>query len=290
MSGPFLMRGMPVANAIWSAGRFQLGLRVPLVMGIVNVTPDSFSDGGQHAGTGAAIAHARRLLDEGADILDVGGESTRPGATPLDADAEWLRIQPVLEELLRWQRPVSVDTYHPENMRRALAMGVDIVNDIQALRLGDAARIVADSPAGICLMHMQGEPGTMQQAPHYDDVVAEVDAFLTSRVEVLMGLGVAAARVCLDPGFGFGKTFEHNLALARGLPRIVAQGFPVLVGVSRKSMLGAAVSRPPQERLAASLAAALACVAAGARIVRVHDVAQTVDAVKVWTAMTSGDE
>lgn len=256
-------------------------------MGIVNVTPDSFSDGGRHADVAGAVAHAGRLLDEGADILDIGGESTRPGATPLDAQAEWARVGPVLEELVRWGRPVSIDTYHPENMRRALALGVDIINDIQALRMGDAARIVADSPAGICLMHMQGEPGTMQQAPRYVDVVREVDAFLTERAQAVMGLGVAVGRLCLDPGFGFGKTFEHNLALAHGLPRIVAHGMPVLVGVSRKSMLGAAVTRPPGERLAASLAAALACIAAGARIVRVHDVAQTVDAVKVWSAMTT---
>ncbi len=257
-------------------------------MGIVNVTPDSFSDGGSHATVAGAIAHATRLLDEGADILDVGGESTRPGATALDAEAEWERIGPVLAELVRWKQPLSIDTYHPENMRRALDLGVDIINDIQALRLGDAAQIAADSPAGLCLMHMQGEPGTMQKAPRYGDVVAEVDAFLARRVADMMRLGVSPERLCIDPGFGFGKTFEHNLALARGLPRIVAQGLPVLVGVSRKSMLGAAVARPPQERLAASLAAALACIAAGARIVRVHDVAQTADAVKVWSAMTAG--
>jgi dihydropteroate synthase len=274
----------------WSAGRFQLDLERVRVMGIVNVTPDSFSDGGSHADTASALRHARRLLDEGADILDVGGESTRPGAQPVDADEEWRRVGPLLRELLAWRVPLSIDTYQVPTMARALELGVDIVNDVGALRAPGAEALVAASSAGVCLMHMQGQPRDMQRAPHYDDVVAEVAAFLRERVDAMRARGVDAARLCIDPGFGFGKTLEHNVTLARGLRAIAALGQPLLVGVSRKSMIGGMAGRAPAERLAGSLAAALACVAAGARIVRVHDVAATVDALKVWQALHEDHE
>ncbi len=269
----------------WLAGRFQLALSRPLVMGIVNVTPDSFSDGGQHDDARSAIRHASRLLEEGADILDIGGESTRPGSAPVDADTEWTRIEPVLREAVLWSVPVSVDSYRPQTMQRALDLGVDIINDVYALRMPGAQAIVSASQAGICLMHMQGEPGTMQLQPQYGDVIAEVRSFLLQRVADLLALGIPAARLCLDPGFGFGKSLAHNMSLARGLETLTSCGYPVLVGVSRKSMIGGTSGRPVAERLPGSLAAALACVAAGACIVRAHDVAATVDALKVWTAM-----
>lgn len=269
----------------WQAGRFSLQLQAPLVMGIVNVTPDSFSDGGLHAEAREAIAHAQSLLDQGADILDIGGESSRPGSPRLSHEQEWARIAPVLRELVRWNIPISVDTYQPDTMRRALELGVDIINDIHALRVPGAQETVAASTAGVCLMHMQGEPGSMQQAPHYDDVGREVRTVLLERADVLKALGVAPSRIALDPGFGFGKTLEHNLALAQTLPDLVAEGYPVLIGVSRKSMLGAMAGRKVNDRLAGSLAAALACIASGAQIVRVHDVGPTVDAIKVWRAM-----
>lgn len=269
----------------WKTGRFNLQLHRPLVMGIVNVTPDSFSDGGQHAEARAAIAHAQTLCDQGADILDIGGESSRPGSPRLSHAQEWGRIAPVLREVVRWNVPVSVDTYHPDTMRLALDLGVDIINDIHALRMPGALDVVAASAAGVCLMHMLGEPGTMQQAPHYADVGGEVRAFLLDRAHALNARGVASSRIALDPGFGFGKTLEHNCALAHTLGGLVAEGYPVLIGVSRKSMLGEMVGRRVDDRLAGSLAAALACIAAGAQIVRVHDVGPTWDAIKVWRAM-----
>uniref|UniRef100_E6PQX4 dihydropteroate synthase n=1 Tax=mine drainage metagenome TaxID=410659 RepID=E6PQX4_9ZZZZ len=269
----------------WSAGRFQLALSRPLVMGIVNVTPDSFSDGGQHDDASSAIRHASGLVEAGADILDIGGESTRPGSRAVDADTEWARIEPVLREAVQWGVPISVDSYKPQTMQRALDLGVDIINDVYALRMPGAETIVAASQAGICLMHMQGEPGTMQLQPHYGDVAAEVRDFLLQRTAGLLALGVPASRLCLDPGFGFGKSLVHNIALAQGLEALTACGYPVLVGVSRKSMIGGTSGRPVADRLPGSLAAALACVAAGARIIRVHDVAATVDALKVWTAL-----
>ena len=254
-------------------------------MGIVNVTPDSFSDGGQHAGFDSALAHARRLLDEGADLLDVGGESTRPGAQPVDSGEEWRRVGALLRELHAWRVPLSLDTYQTATMARALELGVDIINDIRALREPGAEELVAGSGAGVCLMHMQGAPCDMQHAPHYTDVVAEVGDFLRARIDALRARGVDATRICVDPGFGFGKTLQHNVTLARGLPQIAALGQPLLVGVSRKSMIGGMAGRPPAQRLPGSLAAALACVAAGAHVVRVHDVAATVDALAVWRAM-----
>ena len=269
----------------WQAGRFCLQLDRPLIMGIVNVTPDSFSDGGQHGSPSQALAHAQGLLEAGADILDIGGESTRPGSPRLTPAQEWERIAPVIAEAVRWNVPISVDTYQPETMRRALDCGADILNDIHALSRPGALELAAASQAGVCLMHMQGEPGTMQQAPQYDDVSREVRQFLLDRAAALRALGVAPARIALDPGFGFGKTLDHNLVLARTLGTLCAQGYPVLVGVSRKSMIGALTGRGIADRLAGSLAAALACVAAGAHVLRVHDVAATVDAIKVWRAM-----
>ncbi len=254
-------------------------------MGIVNVTPDSFSDGGQHADAALALRHAQTLLEEGADILDIGGESSRPGSAHLAHAQEWARIAPVVQEAVRWNVPVSVDTYQPETMRRALELGVDIINDIHALQRPGALQIVAASNAGVCLMHMQGDPQTMQQAPHYDDVLGEVRQFLLDRAAAAEALGIDRSRIALDPGFGFGKTLQHNLSLAKHLEALAQTGYPLLVGVSRKSMIGALTGRELAARLPGSLAAALACVAAGAQIVRVHDVGPTCDAIKVWNAM-----
>jgi len=254
-------------------------------MGIVNVTPDSFSDGGQHADAVLALRHAQTLLEEGVDILDIGGESSRPGSAQLTQAQEWARIAPVVQEAVRWNVPVSVDTYQPETMRRALELGVDIINDIHALQRPGALQIVAASNAGVCLMHMQGDPQTMQQAPHYDDVLGEVRQFLLDRAAAAEALGIDRSRIALDPGFGFGKTLQHNLSLAKHLEALAQTGYPLLVGVSRKSMIGALTGREVAARLPGSLAAALACVAAGAQIVRVHDVGPTCDAIKVWNAM-----
>ena len=271
---------------IWQTTRFRLDPSSrPLVMGIVNVTPDSFSDGGQHAGTDSALAHCRQLLAEGADILDIGGESTRPGAPAVDLATELARVLPVLEGALTLGVPVSIDTVKPEVMRQALALGVDIVNDVNALRTPGAAEVVAAHPScGVCLMHMRGVPDTMQQQPEYHDVVAEVGDFLRARGAQLQALGVAPERIVYDPGIGFGKSVEHNLDLLRRQPELLALGRPLLLGWSRKSTLGAITGRDASQRLAASVAAALAAVAQGAGIVRVHDVAATVDALKVWRA------
>jgi dihydropteroate synthase len=269
----------------WQTTRFRIDLARPRVMGIVNVTPDSFSDGGQHASTAAAIAFARRLVDEGADILDIGGESTRPGAAPVSVDEELARVLPVLEATLGLGVPLSVDTLKPEVMRAAIDAGVDIVNDVQALRRPGALEAVAASAkVGVCLMHMRGDPRTMQQQTGYDDVVAEVTAFLRDRLAALNEAGIAAERITLDPGIGFGKTVEQNLELLRRQRELLVLGRPLLLGWSRKSTLGAMTARPVDARLPASLAAALAAVAQGARIVRVHDVAATVDALKLWEA------
>ena len=269
----------------WRCGRFRLELARPLVMGVVNVTPDSFSDGGRFLDPEAAIDHARRLIGEGADIVDVGGESTRPGARPVDAAEELQRVLPVIRALRDESVPVAVDTLKPEVMRAAIAEGASIVNDVYALRVPGALDAVSDSDAGICLMHMQGEPRTMQAAPHYEDVVREVKGFLRERMAAAASAGIAGERVAVDPGFGFGKTVGHNLELLRRLPELVELGAPVLVGLSRKSTLGAITGRPASERLAASLAAALLAVLRGATIVRVHDVAATRDALAVLAAV-----
>ncbi len=267
----------------WQTTRFRIDLARPQVMGIVNVTPDSFSDGGRHDDTASALAHCEKLLAEGVDILDIGGESTRPGAASVPLEQELARVLPVLEGAMRFGVPLSVDTVKPEVMRRALDAGADIVNDINALRLPGAREAVARHPnCGVCLMHMRGDPATMQQRPAYDDVLTEVSEFLHERMDALTACGVDAERIVLDPGIGFGKSVEHNLELMRRQRELLVLGRPLLLGWSRKSTLGAITGRPVQERLAASVAAALASVQLGARIVRVHDVAATVDALKVW--------
>jgi dihydropteroate synthase len=254
-------------------------------MGVVNVTPDSFSDGGRTLDPTAAIDRAKALIEEGADILDVGAESSRPGARGVSAEEELSRLMPVLQGLRECPVPVSVDTAKPEVMRAAIAAGAAMINDIGALRAAGALQAVAASDAGVCLVHMRGEPRTMQQSPSYDDVVAEVGAFLEERVAAAEGAGIARERIVVDPGFGFGKTVAHNFELLRKLDRIAALGLPVLAGWSRKSTLGAITGRGAQDRLAASLAAALLAVERGARIVRVHDVAATRDALAVLAAL-----
>jgi dihydropteroate synthase len=267
----------------WQTSRYVIDLSRPRVMGIVNITPDSFSDGGRHGDTRSALAHCEQLLREGADILDLGGESSRPGAEALPLEEELARVLPVLREAVRLGVPVSVDTYKPPVMQAALDAGADIVNDIFALRSPGAETVVARHPrCGVCLMHMQGEPKSMQAAPHYGDVAAEVRDFLATRAAALRGQGVAADRIVLDPGYGFGKSVEHNFELLRRQRELLEAGCPLLVGWSRKSSLGAITGRAVGERLAASVAAALAAVEHGARVVRVHDVAATVDALKVW--------
>ena len=266
-------------------GRFELELSRPLVMGIVNATPDSFSDGGRYLAADAAIQHARRLLDDGADILDIGGESTRPGSAAVAQAEELGRVLPVLEALRDCGRPLSVDTRHAGVMRGVLDAGADMINDVAGFRAPGALQAVAGGTAGLCAMHMLGEPSTMQQAPVYRDVVAEVAAFLQDRVSALLACGVARERIVLDPGIGFGKNLDHNLSLLRGLPALAGLGFPLLLGVSRKSMVGQITGRGVGERMAGSVAAALASVHRGAAIVRVHDVAETKDALAVWQAI-----
>jgi dihydropteroate synthase len=267
-------------------GRFQLDLRRPAVMGVLNVTPDSFSDGGRFLDADAAVAEGERMAADGAACIDIGGESTRPGSAPVDETEELRRVMPVVERLAEWLPiPVSIDTRKPGVMRRAVAAGASLVNDVGALRAPEAVEAVAASGAAVCLMHMQGEPGTMQDAPVYGDVVAEVRAFLRRRVAACEASGIARTRIAIDPGFGFGKTLEHNLALLAGLPALAADGLPVLVGLSSKRMIGSLTGRSGGERLAGSLAAAVVAVQNGARIVRAHDVRETVDALRVVAAL-----
>ena len=268
------------------AGRFSLALDRPLIMGVVNVTPDSFSDGGRFLDTGRAIAHARRLIEEGADILDLGGESTRPGAAPVSAREEADRVLPVLEALADAGVPVSIDTRHAPLMRAALERGASMINDIQALTGPGALDAVRESDCAICLMHMQGEPGTMQVAPAYADVVSEVREFLRTRVDACVDAGIARERLVIDPGIGFGKTARHNLELLRGLCRLSELCLPMLVGVSRKALLGRITGRDVNDRLAGSVTAAVLAAERGAAIVRVHDVAATRDALRVLRAVT----
>ncbi len=266
-------------------GTFALSLADPLVMGIVNLTPDSFSGDGLAGDTAQAIALAQRQIEQGADLLDIGAESSRPGARPCPVDEELQRLIPVLEGLVGCGVPISVDSYKPEVMREALRHGAAMVNDIYALRMPGALQVIAESDCAVCLMHMQGEPLTMQQQPSYRDVLGEVAAFLDSRVSVALSAGIAPDRLVLDPGFGFGKTLEHNLELLRRLDELSLQGLPVLAGISRKSMLGALTARGVGDRLAASIAAAVLAAQRGARILRVHEVAQTRDALAVWQAV-----
>ncbi len=267
-------------------GRFSLSLERPRVMGVINVTPDSFSDGGHLASSAAAVEHGRTLVEEGADMLDVGGESTRPGAQPVSIENELRRVVPVIEGLRDVGVPLSVDTSKPEVMRAALASGADMINDVVGFRAQGAFESVAASAAAVCIMHMQGEPRTMQAHPLYTDVVREVGEYLEERARAAMAAGIAHERVVIDPGFGFGKTLDHNLELLRALGALSARGWPVLAGLSRKSMLGKITGRETSQRVHASVAAALMAVINGARIVRVHDVRATRDALDVYDAVS----
>lgn len=276
-----------VIRMFWQTSRFHIDLSRPQVMGIVNVTPDSFSDGGRHGTTAAALAHCEQLLKDGAQILDIGGESTRPGAPAVSLDEELARVLPVVQGAVGLGVPVSVDTYKPEVMRAVLDAGADIINDVWALRRGDGMATVAAHPScGVCLMHMHLEPQTMQVAPMVGDVVAQVRGFLRERAAALQAAGVARERIALDVGIGFGKTVAQNFALLAAQTDLMTEAMPWLVGWSRKSSLGAVTGRAePTERVAASVAAALLAVERGAHIVRVHDVRETVDALRVWQAM-----
>lgn len=266
-------------------GNRRLDLTTPVVMGVVNVTPDSFSDGGRFFDARTAIEHGRRLVEEGAGILDIGGESTRPGAEPVSVAEELRRVIPVIEGLAGGAAVISIDTSKPEVMRAAAAAGAGLINDVYALRLPGALAAAAASGCAVCVMHMQGEPRTMQRDPRYGDVVKEVKAFLEERAQSCAAAGIAKERIAIDPGFGFGKTLEHNAALMRSLDAIVATGWPVLVGLSRKSMLGRILDKPAGERVYGSVALAVMAVMQGACIVRAHDVAATVDALKTVRAM-----
>ena len=276
-----------------ACGRFTLTFERPLVMGILNATPDSFSDGGRYLAFGDALRRAEQMMLDGVDIIDIGGESTRPGAPPVPLDEELERVIPLVEKLKAANVPLSIDTYKPEVMRAALAAGADMINDIWGFRMPGAIEAVRGSDCGLCVMHMLGEPQTMQVSePNYADVVREVREFLAQRCAELETAGVAKARISVDPGFGFGKSVvEHNYALLAHLPETAPEvpsgkaPYPILAGMSRKSMLGALVNRPASERVAASVAAAVCAAERGAAIIRVHDVAPTVDALKVWAAM-----
>jgi dihydropteroate synthase len=275
----------------WQTSRFQIDLAQPRVMGIVNLTPDSFSDGGRHTELSVALRHAERLLEDGADILDVGAESTRPGAQPVSQADELARLMPFLREVVQWQVPISVDTYKGAVMREVLDLGVDIVNDIWALRQPGAEAVVAAHPAcGVCLMHMHREPQSMQSEPMTGDALQQVHIFLEERTRALAELGVSADRIVLDPGVGFGKTAQQNLGLLARQADWCVPGYPVLAAWSRKSTLGLVLSADgqtpsPEDRVHASVAAALMAVERGARLVRVHDVKPTADALKVWQAV-----
>ncbi len=272
--------------ALFSCGRFEFDLAQPLVMGIVNVTPDSFSDGGQYFSAERAIEHGLKLKAEGADLLDIGGESTRPGSAPVSAEAEIARVTPVIEGLRNADVALSVDTMKPEVMTAALAAGVDMINDVRGLEAPGALRTVAGANCGLCLMHMRGMPQTMQVDPVYAQVVEEVAAYLRQRLSAAQTAGIARRRILIDPGFGFGKTLAHNLALFKNLAQLTDMA-PVLAGVSRKSFLGALTGRATEDRLLPSVIAALLAVQRGASVVRVHDVRETVEALRLWRELTS---
>ena len=274
----------------WQAGRFRIDLSAPKIMGIVNLTPDSFSDGGTYSRSAcAALAHAERLLAEGAHILDIGGESTRPGAAHVPPEEEWARLQPIVSEIAKWNVPLSVDTRRSTIMQRLLGDGLsDIINDISALEDNGAIELLAAHPdIGICLMHMQGLPETMQNNPQYQDVVAEVAGYLKARAQACQAAGIRSERIVLDPGIGFGKNLQHNIQLMRHLPDLKTQtGLPLLIGVSRKRMIGEITGEAePAQRIHGSVAAALYAAERGAAILRVHDVKATADALKVWQAL-----
>ena len=260
-------------------------------MGILNVTPDSFSDGGQFASLDLAMTHAEQMIADGVDIIDIGGESTRPGAAAVSVEEELRRIMPLVYALRDCGKPLSVDTRRPEVMREVIQAGVDMINDVEGFRAVGALRLLSESDCALCIMHMQGQPQTMQHTPHYDDVVSEVGAFLRERAAAAVQEGIDRRRLCIDPGFGFGKNLSHNLTLLRSLGDMQsAVGLPLLAGLSRKSMIGTLTGRPAEQRLAGSIGAALAAVMQGARIVRVHDVAETVDAIKVWQAAMNSEQ
>lgn len=268
----------------WQTSRFKLDLAIPQVMGIVNATPDSFSDGGRHAVASAALRHCEQLLQDGADILDIGGESTRPGSLAIGLEEELARVLPVVRDAVCWGVPISVDTYKPQVMQAVLDLGVDIVNDVWALRQPGASSVVAMHPScGVCLMHMHGHPATMQSGPMEGDVPAQVLSFLQHAAQKIQALGVEKSRIVVDPGVGFGKTVEQNFALLARQSELLSAGYPLLAGWSRKSSLGAVIGNAdPTQRMAASVAAAVLAVERGARVVRVHDVRETVDALRVW--------
>lgn len=280
------MQSIPSPTTQFICGKYTLNLTQPHIMGIVNVTPDSFSDGGKYANTELAVSHALQLIQEGADILDIGGESTRPGAAPVALDEELSRVIPVIEALSKIAKvPISIDTYKPEVMRLAIAAGADIVNDVRALQEDGALALVANSKVGVCLMHMQGTPQTMQTAPNYHDVVKEVQEFLIARLNAALNVGIAKNRILLDPGFGFGKRTQDNIELLQKLDTLANIGQPLLVGLSRKSILGTIVGASVEQKLHAGIAASIISVMKGAKVVRVHDVKATVDAFKVFNAL-----
>jgi dihydropteroate synthase len=273
-------------------GRFGYNLaQRPLVMGILNVTPDSFSDGGRYQALEFAVERAEQMIKDGVDIIDIGGESTRPGSPSVPVDEELRRVMPAIYALRELGHALSIDTCKPEVMREAIIAGADLINDINGFRAPGAIEAVKDSDCALCVMHMQGTPQDMQAQPAYGDVVSDVIAFLCERVDALLAAGVERERIMIDPGFGFGKSVEHNYALLRSISRMERElGLPVLAGLSRKSMIGAVTGRAVEQRLAGSLGGALAAVAQGARIVRVHDVAETVDALKVWQAAYTNNQ
>jgi dihydropteroate synthase len=273
-------------------GRFGYNLaQRPLVMGILNVTPDSFSDGGRYQALEFAVERAEQMIKDGVDIIDIGGESTRPGSPSVPVDEELRRVMPAIYALRELGHALSIDTCKPDVMREAIIAGADLINDINGFRAPGAIEAVKDSDCALCVMHMRGTPQDMQAQPAYGDVVADVIGFLRERVDALLAAGVARERITIDPGFGFGKSVEHNYALLRSISRMESElGLPVLAGLSRKSMIGAVTGRSVEQRLAGSLGGALAAVAQGARIVRVHDVAETVDALKVWQAATTNNQ
>lgn len=271
-------------------GRYRLSVDAaarPLVMGILNITPDSFSDGGKYHMLDTALSHAEEMIAAGVDIIDIGGESSRPGSLAVSLKDELDRVMPLVYALRDCGKPLSIDTYKPEVMRETIAAGADMINDINGFRAPGALQVVADADCALCVMHMQNDPQSMQLQPEYDDVVAEVGEFLRERIGQMEQAGIARERICIDPGLGFGKTLAHNIALLKNTRQM--QTFlqaPMLIGLSRKTMIGALTDRPVEQRMAGSLAGALAAVAHGARIVRVHDVAETVDALRVWQAVS----
>jgi dihydropteroate synthase len=284
VSEPKINMGLRPHVALWRTTRFELDVTHPLVMGIVNVTPDSFSDAGHYANSSAAILHAEKLVEEGAHILDIGGESTRPGAKSLNADEEWQRLEPVLKQVMKWDIPVSVDTYHPQTMQKALDLGVDIINDVWAFRQTGALQAVASSGCGMCVMHMHGEPETMQLHPMTGSVMDELNVFFQRQLALIDEAGIDQCRVVLDPGIGFGKSVDQNFEILRKQSLLLHLRRPIMVGWSNKSSLGAVSGLPVDQRLVPSVVAAVLAVEREARILRVHAVAQTVAALSVWKA------